>query len=253
MNRVRLSLNRAVIGEQRIHSTIEYTDRCMPLHIMHLVHHGSIDRMVNGERIVSGAGSFFWISPAIAHDFTFHTGTEHTVIQFSIRGRTSPQGYIALDNAGHLDHHFRRIAGEARRADERAIHHMFTLLLIDIMRAMQGKAVPIFTARQEQVIRGYIRTHADEHTTSAHLSEALGLSQDHFSRIFTRSYGVSPRTFILTEVMRMAAFDISGGSSVGAAAERYGYDIYTFSRLFKKVFGQSPVNFRREHGIMEHG
>ncbi|MBI4977746.1 MAG: helix-turn-helix transcriptional regulator [Spirochaetes bacterium] len=255
---VRLTVNDRIIGTQRIRSRIRYTDRVWPKHILQLVHGGMIERTVNGRNIVSRAGSFFWLFPGVKHDFIFHPGTVHTVIQFTLAGKTGPEpecGFFAVENAGAVSWLFDRLQHEMQLKERSAaaVRSYLALLFLELSRIIRKPQQHAFNPAAERKIRDTIRDNVHRHPTSADLARALGLSQDYFTRVFRRTYAVSPRTHILREVMRSASFDLSGGNAVGDIAERYGYDIAAFSRLFRKVTGQSPAVFRRGHGITDNG
>jgi AraC-like DNA-binding protein len=77
----------------------------------------------------------------------------------------------------------------------------------------------------------------------------VGLSPDWFRRVFQRSYGCSPRAWILRERIRLAAQRLidEPAESIGAVAAGFGYkDQYLFSRQFRQVMGKSPRDWRRE-------
>jgi AraC-like DNA-binding protein len=65
--------------------------------------------------------------------------------------------------------------------------------------------------------------------------------------VFRRSFGVSPRRWLMQERIRLAARRLCDSTmSVSAIAQDFGYaDVYPFSRQFKDVMGQSPLAYRR--------
>ena len=79
------------------------------------------------------------------------------------------------------------------------------------------------------------------------LAKAVSLSPDHFSRLFRRLKGVTPREFILRARIESAQDLLrSSNHSIGRIAEILGYsDVYFFSRQFKEKVGVSPSEFRR--------
>ncbi len=79
------------------------------------------------------------------------------------------------------------------------------------------------------------------------LARAVGLSPDHFSRMFRRLRGVTPREFILQARIESAQDLLrSSNHSIGRIAEILGYsDVYFFSRQFKEKVGVSPSTFRK--------
>lgn len=79
------------------------------------------------------------------------------------------------------------------------------------------------------------------------LARTVNLSPDHFSRLFRRLKGVTPREFILRARIESAQDLLrSSNHSIGRIAEILGYsDVYFFSRQFKEKVGVSPSEFRR--------
>jgi len=86
-----------------------------------------------------------------------------------------------------------------------------------------------------------VRNGAEERLTRTHVARAIGLSPSYLSEIVTRETGVTLSEHIrrskverARELMRTTSLNFS------QIAERLGMDLYTFSRLFKKITGASP-------------
>jgi len=79
------------------------------------------------------------------------------------------------------------------------------------------------------------------------LARQLGFSPDYFTRLFRRSYGIPPKTWLLKQRLRHAAAMLrEPGVRVSEVAEAHGYaDLYLFSRQFRKEFGLSPTEWRQ--------
>jgi AraC-like DNA-binding protein len=79
------------------------------------------------------------------------------------------------------------------------------------------------------------------------LAKAVSLSPDHFSRMFRKLKGVTPREFILRARIDSAQDLLrSSNHSIGRIAEILGYsDVYFFSRQFKEKVGVTPSAFRK--------
>lgn len=260
LGKATIALSPKVAGLQRIHPTIRYLGRTLPVHVMQLVRRGCIERRVGGSHVESRAGSFFWLGPGIRHDFIFHPRTEHLVLQFEIRGapRVVPvdPGWMSHPQADRLFWYFERLANVVQgRADDprRFMQAGFELLLLELASLIRDGGHGGLSPAQRRRIDDLILHHPGKSLGSGELAAPLGLSRDYFARVFRKAYGVSPREHILATRMRAAAFDLAeAGARIEGVAERYGYDRFAFSKSFKKVLGLSPAAYQRQARLTSH-
>lgn len=94
----------------------------------------------------------------------------------------------------------------------------------------------------------YLRTHLDQDVSLDDLADLVGLSTFHFARAFKRSLGVPPHRYqILLRVERAKRLLRESTLSVTEIALEVGYDSpQALARLFGKVVGVSPSQWRRE-------
>lgn len=99
----------------------------------------------------------------------------------------------------------------------------------------------------------YIESNYTEIASLAELAEAVELSPAYLCRLFRRFARETPHQCIVRHKLNRAAeLLMSHETSVGNVAAAVGYtDIFHFSRLFKKRFGDSPRNFRKGLGAPE--
>ncbi len=135
-----------------------------------------------------------------------------------------------------------------RDADRPRIFHLSLALLHLVLRRPE-----IHWQRETSpVIAGSIR-HIEGHYASAlsvsHLAERANLCPDAFARAFKRHQGTTPARFIAQVRIREAANLLTGtDATLDAIAERCGFPNRAyFSRVFKKITGDSPAHFRRRH------
>jgi AraC family transcriptional regulator of arabinose operon len=83
--------------------------------------------------------------------------------------------------------------------------------------------------------------------TLKELAKAANLSTSHFSAEFKRLVGVSPVEYLIRNRMRMARYMLEDRNrSISQVAFALGYyDIFHFSKQFKKRFGIPPTRMRR--------
>jgi AraC-like DNA-binding protein len=81
------------------------------------------------------------------------------------------------------------------------------------------------------------------------MAEVMHLSRSHFSRLFSKELGMSPRMY-LEDIRLKTAIDIlfQEGTSIKETAARCGiYDVNYFCRLFKKRYGISPGKYKEQY------
>ena len=84
-------------------------------------------------------------------------------------------------------------------------------------------------------------------TSISSLAKAAGISEVYLRKLFCACRGIPPNRYILSLRMRHAMNLLSGGDApVGAIALECGYtDASTFSKVFRREIGCTPVEYRR--------
>ena len=89
--------------------------------------------------------------------------------------------------------------------------------------------------------RVYFEDHGHEPGAVGNAARFAGLSRAHFIRVFTESYGISPREHVFRTRMRRASKALASGASVAESAVLAGYtDANAFGRAFKRWSGDVP-------------
>lgn len=82
----------------------------------------------------------------------------------------------------------------------------------------------------------------DNATLVAALAKSAGISQRHFSRLFTRDVGLSLPAYVRWLRLRRVAVSIAKGASLTQAAHAAGFsDSAHMSRVFRATFGMTPT------------
>ncbi|MDO4563152.1 MAG: AraC family transcriptional regulator [Clostridia bacterium] len=79
------------------------------------------------------------------------------------------------------------------------------------------------------------------------VAKRYGFSEKHFITLFTNRLGITPKQYLIRCRMRYAThLLIHSDTSIQNIAAEIGYsDLYSFSKAFKRCFGESPTIFRR--------
>ncbi len=96
----------------------------------------------------------------------------------------------------------------------------------------------------------YILQHiADSDLLVSDIAVALFLNKDYLNRVFKKAHGVSISQYLIQERMKLAGMLLKNpGCSVNAAAEKTGYNNYSyFASSFKRYYGCSPMQYKKEN------
>jgi len=78
--------------------------------------------------------------------------------------------------------------------------------------------------------------------TVQQIASRVNLERTYFSTLFKEKIGISPKQYLLNYRMERARFLLKNGYSVTVTAYSVGYsDVFLFSKMFKRCFGNSPT------------
>lgn len=95
----------------------------------------------------------------------------------------------------------------------------------------------------------YIRKNINQNIKIDMLAEIVCLSRDHLIRLFKKETGLTPIQYISIKKMEKAQLLlVSGNMSIKEIAFMLSYEDHSyFNRLFKKITGGSPQEYRKEY------
>lgn len=98
----------------------------------------------------------------------------------------------------------------------------------------------------------YIQIHYAEGITVERVSAYVGVERTHFTKQFSKVYGLSPIQYMQDLKMKEAKHLLSNTDfSLTEIANSVGYpDIFSFSKAFKKHLGVPPTQFRRDQAML---
>ena len=137
------------------------------------------------------------------------------------------------------------------RVSPDVVQSLIDLVLMAIGRrslssARAGAACPLFDVRIARVLAS-LRQRPEERWTIAKMAKLAGMSRAAFVRLFTRTTGAPPLTYVTRLRIEVAQALLAETDEAAAViAERVGYgSVYAFSRAFTRLTGKPPVLFRR--------
>jgi AraC-like DNA-binding protein len=141
-----------------------------------------------------------------------------------------------------------RLAGDTAGGNGRAAEY---LLLSLLYRWFGGEPLskPLRNNKNEYVERalGIMERSVREKFNVGELADRLGLSEEHFIRIFHKKLGISPfQYFTRLKIEAASSFLVDTTLKVQDVADHFGFENpFHFSRIFKKCTGLSPLEYRR--------
>jgi AraC-like DNA-binding protein len=142
-------------------------------------------------------------------------------------------------------YHLARSRGRKRAAE---------YLLLSLLYRWFGEGAepePIPREQNEHTERalGMMENMIREKLNIGNLAARLGISEEHFIRLFHKKLGMSPfQYFIRLKIEAAASFLVESSLKIGEVAERFGFENpFHFSRIFKKCTGLSPLEYRRNY------
>jgi AraC-like DNA-binding protein len=142
-------------------------------------------------------------------------------------------------------------AGELAVAQAVCRYELSSRLLGLIVSASKPRPVgtPLFLdiPRIEPVFR-YVEENISQPITRGELAKRAFLSETRFHYVFKNIMGLSPMAYVKSVRMHKAQTLLSQSRlSITQVGEKVGYpDIFHFSKIFKKTFGVSPLNYREK-------
>jgi AraC-like DNA-binding protein len=244
----------AVFGHGMLNAGWRFDRRTLSDHLLYRVSDGAIDVDTPRWRGRIDPGGLLWLPPGIEHTFT-QAARPITLyhLRIAVDALSPVRGPQLMPACRQLEPYFARALAEFRSSDAvrgAAVRAALVHAFCQIQRAGTGAddGEPAMTASRRARLAELVRTRLGRGLTPATMARAIGLSHAHFTRVFKRTYGLAPRTWLMHERVRRAAHDlVQGDEAISAVAERHGFgDTFVFSRQFKLVMGCPPSAWRLE-------
>lgn len=255
-------------------------EECLPGHtwgpglrdayILHYVHSGFGTFSTGGISHSLTAGQGFLIVP----DTLVHYSADETdpwtytwigfkgVLAKSILQRTHlsvahPVFNIGRDSGFNCFYEKLKSARQERSGDVLSQSILYGLLADLIRFSPEAAAEPKTSPSKEAYVRkaiGYIESSYSQKISIQDIARDVGLDRTYLSGLFKEQLGLSLQAFLLEYRMKRAAGLLHNPElSVSDVARSVGYtDPFLFSKMFKKVIGCSPRNYREQGLSSQH-
>lgn len=206
---------------------------------------------INGRRYEYRHGDIVVHPPEQAHIAFNKAAGEHHCLGVAGKEIALPFGIVHADET--LANAFAAIAGEMNRRDR---YHAFIIdalasqIIWTLKRRLDTGALPEGTSASEKIasVKEIIdRDYGSMDITLDMLSEKVLLDKDYIRHLFKKEYGTSPIRYLIGKKIEHSKTLLANrGMKVNEIAAATGFeDEYYFSRVFKKVTGKTPTQFRK--------
>lgn len=129
------------------------------------------------------------------------------------------------------------------RYEESAEIYDFLMCLLEMAENMKKRPSDAFVQAAEYIDRNFT-----ESISVQKLAESLHVSQGYLNQLFRNGMGVSPVKYIIMKRMEYACYLLrTTGLSCEKISETVGmYDNAYFYRIFRRVMGMTPVEYRKQ-------
>jgi len=197
-----------------------------------------------GSSLHYGNADTTWI-----HSWLQCTGT--VIPKILKENRFAPRQPIYMSKPILVERYLMRIFTEVsahHKPDQRLLQNIFHNWIIEMARVVRHMNSDLPPAPEAlEATKRHIDLHILEKLSLTQLARMSHLSISHFSTLFRRYYNASPIDYQIHRRMEYARHLLEiPNLSITEVAERTGYpDLYLFSRMFKKRFGESPSTYRK--------
>lgn len=230
--------------------------RILKEHLLYLAVGGGMRGEIAGKPFRMVAGDWLWIDPGIVHTFESDPGTPPLDVLHARFAGEDAFGPLLLgatprfvrQTTGLIPFFENLIAESAHQAWLHAQRQKALLasLLIEAGRLALLTRDRCLSSTQCRTLERALASTPE--ASPSDLAHALRLNPDYFRRLFTRTYGIPPRKWLLRRRLERACIALRESLlSISEIAELTGYpDLFQFSRRFKREFGISPLAWRKQ-------
>lgn len=235
-------INPVQFGYESCESSHGYGPAMRTFWLLHFVVSGKGVFQINGNQYALSSGMMFVIPPFTETYYEADSEDPWEYIWVGFTGTPPLQlnDYYNIPNALRIFQYMKSSHNLHNGKTEFILARLWDLFSF-LMEENQSKASPIDMALN------LIHSQYMTPLTVQQITETVHLERTYFSKIFSAKLGLSPQQYLIQYRMKQAKTFLALGYSVTATAFSVGYsDIYLFSKIFKRHFGESPSHYQKQ-------
>lgn len=213
--------------------------------------------------VLEGEGYFY------TKGHSYHVRTDecfmfppHQVVSYEPDSH-NPWSYIWIGFNGELSKRFEQISHPILHLPKYLFTEMLSCGQLDNMREehVASKLFLLYAAvfahdvkkrDYVQEVINYIEIHYMTDIKVCELCAMVGVDRSYLSRLFKKRMGTSIQQYLISVRLDRASQLLREGYRVTEASNLVGYnDVFNFSKIFKKRFAMSPMEYKMKHIRME--
>lgn len=250
----------SVIGHKILDPDFDNGLRSLEDYLIYFMLQGRIEAWVSGKKTCLKPGMLIWLPPDTLHHFWREPEQQENSELYHFRFRlenphctAKENGFLLrsqmFDSADLVAKYYTEAKGAKRDKNQR-LRNILYLLYSDCKnqsREAEHGENRLNTGAYSTIL-AYTQNNIKTWPSPADLASSIGYSSDYFSRLFRKTFGLTPQRWLVQQRVRAIAEEMENSpKSISEIAFDYGYkDIYFFSRQFKQVIGSSPRKWRRQ-------
>lgn len=158
---------------------------------------------------------------------------------------------VSLSNSDNIRNEFKELINIREQGFSLNSYILASNLLKKLMSLLTIETTSLQTLRQKhfqlETVKAYFEENITGSLTLEQMAATTSLSKFHFAKKFQQTTGISPIKYFLELKISNACYLLdSSDKSIRDIAATFGFDDpYYFSRLFKKIMGISPKQYRQ--------
>jgi len=251
----RHALHVRLFGHMRVASDWRRNDR-LPEHLVYFVSDGYAQGTAGGGAIELEPWSLLWLPPGLPFSLAGVAGRAPLRLyhlRFHIAGLPAPVRTTQLLRGVRDLHPLMAQIFDEQQArlplQEQAFRAGLALVFTQVHRHVQRRLRgPTLESGKRTRLQRLVDRRLGDGLGPSDLAACCAMSPAYFARVFRRTYGRAPRSWLVEERVRRAALLLEeSDAGLETIAEQLGFpDRFCFSRQFKQVLGLSPSAWRHK-------